>query len=91
MSAGGKLKETGTTHWQSPNTGATNESGFTALPGGSRGGVFGDLGLFGLWWSSTESSATNAYIFGIVNYSKEAALFNEEKAAIGISVRCLED
>ena len=47
--AGGKLKETGTTHWNSPNTGATNETGFTALPGGYRGiyGNFGNIGYYG--------------------------------------------
>jgi uncharacterized protein (TIGR02145 family) len=55
--AGGKLKETGTAHWN-PNTDATNESGFTALPGGMRGngGVFFDLGYYGgYWWSATEN------------------------------------
>jgi hypothetical protein len=63
--AGGKLKETGITHWKSPNLGATNESGFTALPGGCRfdngafegGGVFiGDKHHGGSWWSSSESN-----------------------------------
>ncbi|MCB9001260.1 MAG: fibrobacter succinogenes major paralogous domain-containing protein [Bacteroidales bacterium] len=54
--AGGKLKETDTTHWASPNTGATNETGFTALPGGyrGRGGAFGGIGGYGYWWSATE-------------------------------------
>jgi uncharacterized protein (TIGR02145 family) len=55
--AGGKLKETGTTHWQSPNEGATNESGFTALPGGYRYFIpdtFYYIGNYGYWWSSTE-------------------------------------
>ena len=53
--AGGKLKETGTAHWQSPNSGATNESGFTALGSGSRygNGGFNNLKLEGSWWSST--------------------------------------
>ena len=48
--AGGKLKETGTTHWLSPNAGATNETGFTALPGGYRysGGIFLDKGSYRL-------------------------------------------
>ena len=53
--AGGKMKETGTTHWNSPNTGATNESGFTALPGGRRdssNGAFSNVGYYGYWWSA---------------------------------------
>src|ERR1035437_1728963 len=54
--AGGAMKETGTTHWTSPNTGATNSSGFTGLPEGLRtdGGPFYDVGSYGGWWSSTE-------------------------------------
>jgi uncharacterized protein (TIGR02145 family) len=53
--AGGKMKEVGTTNWQSPNTSATNTSLFTGLPGGRRGngGDYGDNSL-GFWWSSTE-------------------------------------
>ena len=57
---GGKMKESGTTHWNSPNTGATNESGFTALPGGYRSnysGTFDDIGYGGGWWSSTGSGS----------------------------------
>ena len=64
--AGDKLAETGTTHWLSSNTG-TNESGFTALPGGLRGNqrIFGiitmthyaDIGLWGFWWTSTDSTS----------------------------------
>jgi uncharacterized protein (TIGR02145 family) len=50
LNAGAKLKEAGTTHWQSPNTGATNESGFTALPGGIRYETSGYMGLHGSWW-----------------------------------------
>ncbi|MGM0667339.1 MAG: fibrobacter succinogenes major paralogous domain-containing protein [Bacteroidota bacterium] len=53
--AGGKLKEAGTEHWYSPNTGATNESGFTGLPGGyrSNGGQYYSMGWTGNWWTST--------------------------------------
>ena len=88
--AGGKLKESGTIHWQSPNVGATNESGFTALPGGDHSGIFGSIGFGGYWWSSTESSSTSAryrYIDGdgsvIYNYSNGKA--------DGNSVRCVKD
>jgi uncharacterized protein (TIGR02145 family) len=61
--AGGKLKETGTTHWQSPNEAATNESGFTALPGASRSfdGTFSNIGYDGYWWSSSEFDPGNTW------------------------------
>jgi len=54
--AGGKLKELGTTHWTTPNTGATNETGFAALPGGYiyYDGTFDFIGNIGGWWSATE-------------------------------------
>jgi len=60
---GGKLKEAGTTHWNSPNEGATNESGFTALPGGYRTnyGQFADLGYDAHFWSSTEYNSLHAW------------------------------
>ena len=54
---GGKMKESGTSHWNSPNTGATNESGFTALPGGYRDfddGTFDSMGNFAFFWTSTD-------------------------------------
>lgn len=71
--AGGKLKETGTTHWHSPNTGATNETGFTALPGGDRvsDGSFHYVGGLGFWWSATESSATDTWHWHM-NYGHSA-------------------
>lgn len=60
--AGGKMKTTGTFNWIAPNEGATNESGFSGLPGGnsSRFG-FGDVGYVGHWWSSTEYSSSYAW------------------------------
>ncbi len=57
---GGKLRESGTTHWDSPNTGATNESGFSALPGGIRDyfdGSFNCMGYYATFWSATAVSA----------------------------------
>lgn len=90
--AGGKLKETGTTHWASPNTGATNETGFTALPGGRRIYYvsFINIGYFGLWWSATESSATNAWYRAMYSdYSNVGR--NDYSKELGCSVRCLRD
>ena len=90
--AGGKLKETGTTHWYSPNTGATNLSGFTALPGGSRyaDGYFSRIGHYGYWWSSTEYSSTYAWIRRLnYNYSY-VDRYNHHKEG-GFSMRCVRD
>ena len=90
---GGKMKETGTTHWNSPNVGATNTSGFTALPGGyydSSSGLFDSLGNYGSWWSSSEGSGMYAwhrdlgYDFGQVDRD-----FNNK--SLGFSVRCLKN
>ena len=90
--AGGKLKETGTTHWNTPNTGATNETGFTALPGGDRDndGTFNDFGSIGYWWSATELNATNAWNRGMnLNYSNVSR--NNDNKEVGFSVRCVRD
>ena len=96
--AGGKLKETGTTHWASPNTGATNETGFTALPGGYRNdrGSFSDVGTFnrigsnGYWWSATEGNATIAWDLNIfLNYSYVLRFYYYEE--VGFCVRCVRD
>lgn len=91
--AGGKLKETGTTHWNSPNTGATNETGFTALPGGRRnyGGSFSYVGNYGYWWSATESSTGYAWYRAMdYSYSSVSRAYNLGNG-LGFSVRCLRD
>jgi len=90
--AGVKMKEAGTTHWPRPNTGATNSSGFTGLPGGYRddNGVFVSLGVNGFWWSSTEGFtyfAWNRYpdtLYGLVGRD-----FGYK--SYGMSIRCLAD
>ena len=90
--AGGKLKETGTNHWQSPNTGAANTSGFTALPSGNRtlNGTFENAGIKGLWWSSTETSLYNAWSRNMLfNYNYAQGYFYDSKAN-GFSVRCVK-
>ena len=64
--AGGKMKEAGITHWKSPNTGATDEYGFKALPGGQPVPPlsFINMGYVGKWWSSTESYDLDAnYVY----------------------------
>jgi len=90
--AGGKLKATDTTYWKSPNIGATNETGFTALPGGGRGdnGTFGTIGSYGDWWSATESSTLNAWGRDVDYDSGSVGRSNYGKG-LGFSVRCLRD
>ena len=95
MTASGKLKETGTTHWQSPNTGATNEKGFTALPGGYRdySNDFEWFGLYGLWWSSTEGyDDDNGSAMGRMMdcNSSDVSTYDARKQS-GFSVRCIKD
>src|SRR5690554_851751 len=90
--AGGKLKETGTTHWNSPNTGATNETGFTALPGGARynDGEFDGVGGDGSWWSATESGASSAR-YRVMYYGYSSVYSYKFSKEVGISVRCVRD
>ena len=89
---GGKLKETGITHWNSPNEGATNETGFTALPGGCRydGGGFSDLGNGGSWWSATEGDSVYACTRRLYCSSSDVYRSNYVKDR-GFSVRCVRD
>lgn len=87
--AGGKLKSTNL--WNTPNTGATNESLFNGLPGGFRGnnGSFSGIGNLGLWWSSTESNAFNSISRSLFNNSANATLSSTDKK-VGISVRLIK-
>jgi len=90
--AGGKLKETGTTHWNSPNTDATNETGFTALPGGFRSndGNFYGIGSNGSWWGATEGSTGSAWRRSMY-YSTSGVNRDDRNKELGFSVRCLRD
>jgi uncharacterized protein (TIGR02145 family) len=90
--AGGKMKETGTTHWNTPNTGATNESGFTALPGGGRNyyGTFDVIYDNGGWWSVTSDDLTHAWS-RYVYYLDETVTRNNNTKTSGWSVRCIKD
>jgi uncharacterized protein (TIGR02145 family) len=92
--AGGKLKETGTTHWLSPNTGATNETGFTALPGGYRyiEGTFYSVGNYGLWWSGSATEFDVTYAWErFIDYSNSNVYRFDDNKELGYSVRCVRD
>jgi uncharacterized protein (TIGR02145 family) len=90
--AGGKLKETGTTHWAFPNSGATNESGFTALPSGYRffDGIFRPIGLEGYWWSLPETLSLT-YIRSVGTDNSGVARIENAFQQGAFSVRCLRD
>jgi uncharacterized protein (TIGR02145 family) len=91
--AGGKMKSTGTQYWQYPNTGATNESGFSGLPGGLRlsSGAFVELGQWAYWWSSTNSGqGVNSNLFRSLAYY-DGAVYPGFNYNVGFSVRCLKN
>lgn len=90
--AGGKLKTTGTMNWNPPNTGATNESGFSALPGGFRAydGSFYEMGDGAYFWSSTESGSDNAW-YQLLYYYYEDLTHDNQIKNHGFSIRCLMD
>ena len=88
--AGGKMKETGTTHWNSSNS-ASNESGFTALGGGYRTGPsYSGIGLYGDYWTSTASSSSNAWYIGLLYNYLTFGTSNFTKT-LGATVRCVRD
>ncbi len=90
--AGGKLKESGLGHWNSPNTGATNESGFTALGAGygTSAGSFSNLKSSANFWSSTQYSSPNAYYYSL-DYNYAYANRSSNSKTYRYSVRCLRD
>jgi len=90
---GGKLKETGTEHWWSPNTGATNSSGFCALAAGhisDENNYSAGMGINGYWWCNTESSDRVAWYRRIYyDYSSIYRSYNSKRG--GLNVRCVKD
>jgi uncharacterized protein (TIGR02145 family) len=97
--AGGKMKECTpgscpeSEYWNSPNTGATNESGFTGLPGGYRnyyGGYYLGMGYYGYFWSSTEYGNYNAW-HRELNYDYSGVYRFSTNKHYGFSVRCIRD
>lgn len=89
--AGGKMKSVSAL-WNSPNTDATNNSGFSGLPGGGRysSGIFNLIGYYGYWWSATENNASNAwgrYLF----YNSSDVNHGNYSKTYGFNVRCVRD
>jgi uncharacterized protein (TIGR02145 family) len=92
VDGGGKLKEAGTEHWAPPNTGATNSSGFTGIPGGDRsysGGSFSSLTFYGYFWSSSESGSNVWYRYLVYSNAQVYRNTNDHKSN-GLSVRCVQ-
>jgi uncharacterized protein (TIGR02145 family) len=88
--AGAKLKQTGTALWFTPNTGATNESGFTALPGGYRDAMFYEMGYIGHWWTASENSAGTAWARHM-QYNDIKVKRDFANTSLGYSVRCIKE
>ena len=93
--AGGKLKEAGFAHWYHPNTGATNETGFLALPGGYRGNDNGYcrfyfIGIYGSWWASPERYSGLSWTCNVY-YDNTVAELGNYFSSDGLSVRCLRN
>ena len=91
--AGGKIKEAGNSHWNSPNSGATNNSGFTALPSGRReytDGSFINSGYNGFWWTSSAYNPDYSWYFQL-NYDTENIIAANFHKQYGFAVRCVKD
>ncbi|MGA2297681.1 MAG: fibrobacter succinogenes major paralogous domain-containing protein [FCB group bacterium] len=95
--AGGKLKEAGFSHWQSPNTGATDETGFSALPGGWQDEYhhgFGELKYLGCWWSSTDTTDWGSVAFFRAMICNDSQVYRSRtyySPVVAYSVRCIKD
>jgi uncharacterized protein (TIGR02145 family) len=89
--AGGKMKETGTAHWISPNAGATDESGFSAAPAGFRdnGGIFGEMGRSARFWSSVVNGGDDALYYGL-NAGDPEVTRGDASRLDGFSIRCVK-
>ena len=90
--AGGKLKESGFSHWKDANNGAVDEYGFTALPGGLRNlnGDFDYLRYSGNWWSSSEHSTENS-LLRTMYFANGNARQHSYSKNLGLSVRCIRN
>jgi len=96
LTAGGSLKESGTAHWKNPDSGATNETGFTAIPGGHFQGLkdrgFNEVGEFGIFWTTTQIDYYKVWTW-YFEWSSNKLYVDPERYGhnMGISVRCIKD
>jgi uncharacterized protein (TIGR02145 family) len=97
--AGGKMKSMGTAYWDDPNTDATNESGFSALPGGNRNnrGSWTDIKAYAFFWTATEDDDFSAWI-RVLRYDDSSvsrygtsSFFLYYNKTVGASIRCLKN
>jgi uncharacterized protein (TIGR02145 family) len=89
--AGGKMKSIGTQYWINPNTGASNESGFSGLPGGVfDSGSFNSLGTYGNWWGATEVDFFDAWYYNLYAFNDVVYKYHYVKQK-GHSVRCIKN
>lgn len=91
---GGMLKDTGLTYWAKPNVGATNVTGFTALPGGIRLGTDGKfirINYDGYWWTKTDLSIEGLPVLRYLSYDNNRILRTHTLKTMGFSIRCIKD
>ena len=92
--AGGYLKETGYSHWDFPNTGANNLTGFNALPAGTRivAGTYSGRRTTGLWWSSTDAGMSGSYGSAVnMRFDNSESNISSWDRRYGMSVRCIKN
>ena len=92
--AGGQMKETGIAHWTTPNSGATNNTNFRAVAGGTRApitGAFGNMGTISVYWSTKlDADGVTAWCRSLSN-SNASFLYTGYNSKFGLSVRCIKD
>ena len=91
---GAKIKEAGFTHWEEPNVGASNSSGFSAIPAGQRraiGGIFTGLGLYDSWWSSTEYNFEKSWYRSVATINTDVWRSSGTLKQNGTSIRCIKN
>ena len=88
--AGGKMKEAGVSHWSAPNEGATNESGFSALPAGIRPHAFLHIGSLGVFWTGSTCGEDHAWT-RYLSFDTSGVLTVGYPKFMGCSVRCIKD